>query len=92
MGRANAGKTTILEKVCCVDPGTDTIIYNEHGVLIKGPKPWSKVVKSMKRLLKIKLVPSITPHLKPSQDVSCVVKLMYGSPPVDMQPILERHT
>ena len=31
IGRANAGKTTILEKVCGVAKGTKPIIYNEYG-------------------------------------------------------------
>ena len=32
MGRANAGKTTILEKVCGVAKGTQPIIiYDENG-------------------------------------------------------------
>ena len=32
VGRANAGKTTILEKFCGVAQGTEPIIYDEHGV------------------------------------------------------------
>jgi len=31
IGRANAGKTTILEKVCGVTKGAKPIIYDEHG-------------------------------------------------------------
>ena len=31
MGRANAGKTTILEKVCGVAKGTKPIIYDNDG-------------------------------------------------------------
>ena len=31
IGRANAGKTTILEKVCGVAMGTKPIIYNKNG-------------------------------------------------------------
>ena len=31
IGRANAGKTTILEKVCGVQQGTKPIIYNQDG-------------------------------------------------------------
>jgi hypothetical protein len=31
MGRANAGKTTILEKVCGVESGTEPIIYDQNG-------------------------------------------------------------
>ena len=33
IGRANAGKTTILEKVCGVQQGTKPIIYNQDGKL-----------------------------------------------------------
>jgi GTPase SAR1 family protein len=36
IGRANAGKTTILEKVCGVEDGTEPIIYDENGVKLKG--------------------------------------------------------
>ena len=31
IGRANAGKTTILEKVCGVAKGTEPIIYDKNG-------------------------------------------------------------
>jgi len=31
IGRANAGKTTILEKVCGVGKGTTPVIYNKDG-------------------------------------------------------------
>ena len=31
IGRANAGKTTILEKVCGVERGTMPMIYNKDG-------------------------------------------------------------
>ena len=31
IGRANAGKTTILEKVCGVAKETEPIIYDNHG-------------------------------------------------------------
>ena len=34
MGRANAGKTTILEKVCGVARATKTIIYDKDGELV----------------------------------------------------------
>ena len=33
IGRANAGKTTILEKVCGVEKGTKPIIYDKNGKL-----------------------------------------------------------
>ena len=34
IGRANAGKTTILEKVCGVAKGTKPIIYDKDGELL----------------------------------------------------------
>ena len=34
IGRANAGKTTILEKVCGVAKGTKPIIYDKDGKLV----------------------------------------------------------
>ena len=34
IGRANAGKTTILEKVCGVAKATKPIIYNKDGEFI----------------------------------------------------------
>ena len=33
IGRANAGKTTILEKICGVAKGTKPVIYNKEGKL-----------------------------------------------------------
>ena len=33
IGRANSGKTTILEKVCGVEKGTKPIIYDKEGKL-----------------------------------------------------------
>ena len=50
IGKANAGKTTILEKVCCVDKGTKPIIYDKNGNKLEAdikpkpePKPESKL-------------------------------------------------
>ncbi len=37
IGRANAGKTTILEKVCGVQQGTKPIIHDKDGKLNKPP-------------------------------------------------------
>ena len=34
IGRANAGKTTILEKVCGVVKGTNPIIYDKNGKFV----------------------------------------------------------
>ena len=36
IGRANAGKTTILEKVCGVAKGTKPVIYDKNGVEFEG--------------------------------------------------------
>jgi len=36
IGRANAGKTTILEKVCGVTKGTKPIVYDQNGVELEG--------------------------------------------------------
>ncbi|EIW77745.1 hypothetical protein CONPUDRAFT_61870 [Coniophora puteana RWD-64-598 SS2] len=37
IGRANAGKTTILQKVCNVDPNTDPIVHDAHGRKVSPP-------------------------------------------------------
>ena len=43
VGRANAGKTTILEKVCGVAQGTKPIIYDQDGLVLNfEPKPEPK--------------------------------------------------
>ena len=40
IGRANAGKTTILEKVCGVAQGTKPIIYDQDGYVLNfEPEP-----------------------------------------------------
>ncbi len=36
IGRANAGKTTILEKICGVEKGTKPIVYHQGDVDLKG--------------------------------------------------------
>ena len=81
IGRANAGKTTILEKVCGVAQGTKPIIYDEHGVKLKAnikPDPVPKAEPKLglklltpKRLLNRKQTASVT-HLTPSMEVSCI--------------------
>ena len=45
IGKANAGKTTILEKICCVDKGTKPIILDKNGIKLEAdiePKPEPK--------------------------------------------------
>ena len=36
IGRANAGKTTILEKVCGAEKGTKPVVYHHGDVDLKG--------------------------------------------------------
>ncbi|KAF8739396.1 hypothetical protein AX14_009768 [Amanita brunnescens Koide BX004] len=52
IGRANAGKTTILEKICGVAQGTKPIIYDGHG-------------DKLKANIKPKSEPEHVPNLKP---------------------------
>ena len=87
IGRANAGKTTILEKICGVGQGTKPIIYDENGIeleadinFIPKPNPMFKFLQSIKQVFKKKAEPSqmhLTPlppvtHLMPSIEVSCM--------------------
>jgi GTPase SAR1 family protein len=92
IGRANAGKTTILEKVCGVAQGTNPVIYDEHGAILKANiKPKSELKHepilhesslkpgfkmATKMLFNRKPVPSAT-HLTPSMQVSCMVAWIY---------------
>ena len=62
IGRANAGKTTILEKVCAVVKGTKPIIvYDKKGKLYENPIVFSYSVPSGQELAssEINLNPSI---------------------------------
>ena len=81
IGRANAGKTTILEKVCAVAQGTKPIIYDQNNVKLDfESEPVSqakKLLTKFKHLLgkKASVAPSaiLTPvytHLTPSIEVS----------------------
>ena len=77
IGRANAGKTTILEKVCGVAQGTKPIIVKhepEHKP-VAGLK--SKLSAPIKKLFNRKPVP-VAPvtHLTPSMEVSGLVRDM----------------
>ena len=77
VGRANAGKTTILEKVCGVAQGTQPEIYDAHGHRLKAntkeePIEKSKFKLALKGLFPSK--PSVT-HLTPSAQVSCMVSI-----------------
>ena len=78
IGRANAGKTTILEKICGVAAGTQPVIYDKHGIQLKAntedeliEKPKFKL--ALKQLFSNKPCPT---HLAPSVQVSCMVKHM----------------
>ena len=90
IGKANAGKTTILEKICCVDKGTKPIIFDKNGIKLEAdikPKPESKLRFGFKSFSLKKLkkpVPSpassslasvaSVTHLTPSLEVSGIVK------------------
>ena len=85
IGRANAGKTTILEKVCSVAKGTKPFIYDEHGVELEAnfklnpepkPKPRLKLFAPIQQLLDRKLV-LLPTHLTPSVEVSFVHMYLY---------------
>ena len=76
VGRANAGKTTILEKVSGMAQGTKPIIYDEHGVElvpdIKKPKSKFKLpAQLLAQLLDRRPAASPSTHLTPSM-VSCI--------------------
>jgi GTPase SAR1 family protein len=62
IGRANAGKTTILEKVCGVAQGTKPIIYDQDGVVLNydptEPEPKRKLVAKVKHILGGKAPPT----------------------------------
>ena len=55
IGRANAGKTTILEKVCGVAKGTTRITYDQDGVEI-GAKSGRSAPKLLSRVLRQRFV------------------------------------
>jgi len=65
IGRANAGKTTILEKVCGVAQGTEPIIYDKDGEI----KSKSKLLSHIKQIFGKTSAPTAT-HLSPSIEVS----------------------
>ena len=64
IGRANAGKTTILEKVCGVAKGTKPIIYDQNGKQVK-----FHVSSFSSPILGERLQQSET-HLMPSNEVT----------------------
>jgi hypothetical protein len=68
IGRANAGKTTILEKVCGVAKGTKPIICDEDSKFDTKPK----LLLHPQCFLDKKLDPDET-HLAPSIEVSRIV-------------------
>jgi hypothetical protein len=91
IGRANAGKTTILENVCGVAQGTKPIIYDEHGVNIGAnikPKPGPNLKSRFKLPMKWSLnrkpvsCAQTVQHLMPSMEVSHRVKH------VDLYPLM----
>ena len=91
IGRANAGKTTILENVCGVAQGTQPIIYDEQGVKLGAnikPKPEPNLKHRFKLPIKWPLnrkpvsYVQTAQHLMPSMEVSCRVKY------VDLYPLM----
>ena len=94
IGRANAGKTTILENICGVAHGTQPIIYDEHGVKLKAnikPKPEPNPKPRFKLPIKFlnRNPVSSAQYLMPSMEVSCRLNSTYGSLLIDVQPISE---
>jgi hypothetical protein len=100
IGRANAGKTTILEKVCGVAEGTQPIIYDEHGVELKAniaPKLQSKPEPSHGPNIKARFkLPIKQLFNRKSSSVTHSIDTInrgelhgktYGFPSIDMQPI-----
>ena len=71
IGRANAGKTTILEKVCGVAKGTKSIIYDKDGKSVC----WNLCILWLLFLADNQLTQSVI-HLMPSLEVSQL--MMYG--------------
>ncbi len=72
IGRANAGKTTILRKICGVAEGVKPIIYDKNNILLEsepGAQKGVKLIMHIKHLLGKKPIPSTTP-LTPSIEVS----------------------
>ena len=85
VGRANAGKTTIIEKVCGMAQGTKPIIFDEHGVELQELAPDIKKSKSKFKLpgqllaQLLRSAPAPSTHLTPSM-VSCM--------PMDLHPLI----
>ena len=80
IGRANAGKTTILEKVCGADKGTEPIIYDKDGKLSQ----YSSSYLAYSVCLGSKLEPTEI-HLMPSIEVS---QALYVDVPIDVQEMI----
>ena len=71
IGRANAGKTTILEKVCGVAQGTKPIIVKHEPEHKPGAGLKSKLSAPIKKLFNRK---APVTHLTPSMEVSGMVR------------------
>lgn len=71
IGRANAGKTTILEKICGVAPGSARIIYDQDGVEVGSRPGKPRLLTRVRQRLrgKSKVAPS-APQVTPSMEVS----------------------
>ena len=67
IGRANAGKTTILEKVCGVEKGTKPVVYHQGDVDLKGNLNLLHVKNSY---LNLPMLEPLDIHLAPTIEVS----------------------
>lgn len=73
IGRANAGKTTILRKMCGVEEGVKPIIYDKNGRVLPsepGAQKGVKLIMQIKHLLGKKPIPESQMPLSPSIEVS----------------------
>ena len=85
IGRANAGKTTILEKVCGVEKGTKPIVYHHGDVDLKG----KNLLHIKNFYLNLMLAPWDI-HLAPTIEVSQAILWLF--PPSMNNKYQERHT
>ena len=89
IGRANAGKTTILEKVCGVGKGTKPIIINDKEGRLDETPIYFVIFSTI--YVGEELAPS-KKHLKPSIEVSLVDGELCMCSMIDGINFSERHT
>ena len=70
IGRANAGKTTILEKVCAVEKGTKPIVYHQGDADLKGTL---NILQMMHFDLNTVMLEPSDVHLAPTIEASQVI-------------------